>query len=140
MGAHQSSLETSASAESVWKIWSNTSSWGTWNPDVAGVDLDGPFAVGTTGLMRMKSGRQHRIHIEEIEPGQMFRLEAAAMPGHPFAFQCEVEPSGSGSRISQSVTVRGPLAALLSPMMGPSIAKGFGPILQALSKKAESGS
>ena len=137
MAEHKRSLETAASPEAVWRIWSDPTSWSDWNPSVGEVKLEGPFAVGASGMMHMRSGRQHQIRFERIEPGRAFELEATALPGHPFSFRCEVVPVGSGSRVSQSVTVRGPLAAILSPVVGEQVAKTFEPILRALAERAE---
>ncbi|MSQ24129.1 MAG: hypothetical protein EXR58_06215 [Chloroflexi bacterium] len=135
---HARSRDTTASPDTLWQIWSDPTTWGEWNPDVAQVKLDGPFAVGTSGEMFMTSGRHHKITIESIESGKQFALLATAIPGHPFLFRCEVAATGSGSRVTQGVTVRGPLAGLLSPMMGEKVAEGFVPILNALAKQAES--
>lgn len=138
MATHERSLETKASAETVWRIWSQPSTWAEWNPDVRAVNLDGPLEPGATGTMTTGRGT-HRITIEAVEPGRSFELVAAPMPGHPFAFRCAVVPlDAGGSRISQAITIRGPLAGLLSAMMGKQIAASFGPILSALAAKAES--
>jgi hypothetical protein len=74
-----------------------------------------------------------------VRPGRSFRLETAAVPLTRFAFLCEVLPAGDGaSRISQSVTMKGLLAPVFSPLMGERIAAGFEPILAGLKAAAES--
>jgi hypothetical protein len=135
--AHVRSRETTATPDQVWKLWSDPSTWPEWNPDVLSVSLDGPFAPGTTGQMRTRAGGQHRIRLDSVDPGRAFQLTAAAMPLSPFSFRCEVAPSGSGSRISQGVTINGPLAFLLSPIMGDKIADSFGRLLDGLARRAE---
>ncbi len=140
MAEYERSQETAASPEVVWRIWSDPLTWNEWNPDIARVALDKPLAVGTTGEMFMKSGKHHDIRFEAIQPGREFQLLATrTIPGHPFIFRCEVAPVGSGSRITQAVRITGPLAGILGPMMGDSVAKTFLPILAALAEKAESG-
>ena len=137
MAAHGESLGTQAPPEKVWRIWSDTSTWPAWNPDVEEVNLDGPFATGVAGTMRTRSGGQHRIVIADVEAGRSFLLESDGVPATRLLFKCEVVPSGAGSRISQSVTLKGPLAFALGPMLGGRIAQSFRPLLGGLAAAAE---
>jgi hypothetical protein len=54
-----------------------------------------------------------------------------------FTFTCDVEPDGTGSRISQSITFSGPLAFLFAPMLGKQLAEHFIPVLDGLAQAAE---
>jgi len=140
MSEHGQSLDTTASPDVLWTIWSKPETWPEWNPDVEEVKLDGPFAPGTTGTMRTKRGGSHPIRLEKVDQGRSFQLEAAAMPGAKFHFRCAIEPLASGGiRISQSINMTGGMAWLFSPMMGAKIAQSFPPILRGLASKAESG-
>ncbi len=138
MRSHQRSMETAASPQAIWRIWSDTSTWGEWNPNVSSMELEGPFATGTAGIMRTKAGRAHRMQLTSVEPGRSFVLETSVLPLTHFAFRCEVAPTGQGkSRISQSLTMSGPLAPVFSPMAGERIAESFVPLLAGLASKAE---
>ncbi len=137
MSADKRSLETKAAPETVWRVWSDTSTWGEWNPDVISVRLHGPFASGTTGTMTNK-GATHSIQLADVEPGRSFRLVTTPIPLTQFSFHCEIAPSGSGaSTISQSLTMSGPLAPIFSRLMGSRIADTFPALLRGLAAKAE---
>src|SRR5919201_6228105 len=128
MPAHVRARQSTASPQQIWTLWSDTSTWPRWNPDVLSATLDGPFASGTTGTMRTKAGGQHRIRLTLVEPGRRFHLETAPAPLSTFTFECEVAPGANGgSRISQGVAMRGPLGWLFSAMMGERIADSFRP-------------
>ena len=129
--------DTSATPDMVWTIWSDPATWPAWNPDVESITLDGPFAAGTRGRMRTRSGGQHEITLAEVQPGHAFQLETSVLPLTRFAFRCEVTPAAGGSRISQSLRMRGPLAALFAPLAGNRIAASFGPLLDGLARYAE---
>ena len=129
-------LDTSASPQRVWEIWSRPQSWADWNPDVRSASLDGPLAVGTTGTLVTKQGT-HRIRITTVEPERSFALEASPAPGMRMSFTCRVEPQPRGSRIGQSVDVGGPLGSLVGGPMVKQVAASFEPILAALKTKAE---
>lgn len=74
MSIHERSMETKAKPETVWRIWSDPSTWSQWNPDVVSARLDGPFASGATGTMTTKA-QTHKIQITNVEPGRSFHLE-----------------------------------------------------------------
>lgn len=137
MASYGESLETNARAERLWRIWSDTSTWPSWNPDVEAVELDRPLGEGAAGTMRTKSGGTHKIAIREVQPGRSFVLQSDGVPATKLLFKCEVAALTEGSRISQSVTLQGPLSFLFGPMMGGRIAQSFKPLLQGLASAAE---
>jgi Polyketide cyclase / dehydrase and lipid transport len=140
MATHERSLETEAAADRVWGIWSDTSTWTHWNPDVVAISLEGPFTAGTTGSMTTRAGGTHAIRLATVEPGRSFDLETSPIPLGRFTFHCQVTPRGErASRISQSVRIGGPLGPVYSAMMGSRIADGFEPLLQGLAAEAEGG-
>jgi uncharacterized protein YndB with AHSA1/START domain len=137
MPGHSRTLTTTASPETVWKIWSDPTTWGDWNPDVESCILDGPLANGASGTMRTKSGGQHAVTIESVVSGKSFTLVTQAIPLTRFAFTCSVGQNGDATTITQALTMRGALAAVFSPMMGSRIAESFEPILRGLKERAE---
>ncbi len=137
MATHSRSQQTRASAESVWRVWSDPSTWQTWNPNVQRMEMNGPFANGTRGVMHTPAGQHHQIQLANIRPGRSFDLETNVIPLTHFTFHCQVVPNGSGSTISQSLNVSGPLAFIFSPLAGDRIAASFEPLLKGLSDKAE---
>jgi uncharacterized protein YndB with AHSA1/START domain len=137
MADNQRSVETSASPAAVWKIWSDTSTWAQWNPDVQSMTLNGPFAAGTSGTMKTKQGTR-QVQLTEVVPGRSFRLETTVIPLTRFAFECQVVAGPAGkTTISQAIRVGGPLGGVVGGMMGPQIANTFPALLQGLARKAE---
>jgi hypothetical protein len=129
-------VETTASPQAAWKIWSDTSTWPEWNPDVQSMTLNGPFAAGTTGTMKTKQGTR-AIQLSEVVPGMSFRLETTVIPLTRFAFVCRVSPGAGGkTTLSQAIVVAGPLGGLVGGMMGKQIADTFPALLQGLARKA----
>jgi uncharacterized protein YndB with AHSA1/START domain len=137
MADNQRSVETSASPAAVWKVWSDTSTWAEWNPDVQSMTLNGPFAAGTSGTMKTKQGTR-QVQLTEVVPGRSFRLETTVIPLTRFAFECQVVAGPAGkTTISQAIRVGGPLGGVVGGMMAPQIANTFLPLLQGLARKAE---
>ena len=137
MASNERSMETTASPQAAWKLWSDTNTWPEWNPDVQSMTLNGPFAAGTTGTMKTKQGTR-AIQLTEVVPGTSFRLETTVIPLTRFAFECKVSPGPAGkTTLSQAIRVGGPLGGLVGGMMGKQIADTFPALLQGLARKAE---
>lgn len=137
MAEYGTSVETNASPEKVWKIWSDMSTWGDWNPNVSTMNWQGAFASGTNGIMNTRAGQHHKMKLVDAVPGRSFALETSVVPGTTFRFNCQVEGAGAMTRISQTVAVKGPLGPVLGGMLGPQVSKEFGTLLHNLARKAE---
>src|SRR5579859_59284 len=102
MTFREASLNTSASAADVWRVWSDVDTWPEWNPDMKESRLNGPLQVGTTGMINTRSGGRHDVVVTYVETGKSFELESTAMPMTRLAIRATVTPVASGSRISQA--------------------------------------
>jgi hypothetical protein len=137
MAEYGTSVETTASPDRVWKVWSDMSTWGDWNPNVSTMEWTGGFVQGSEGVMNTRAGQHHKMKLVEVQPGRSFVLETSVVPGTRFRFNCRVEPTGAKTRISQMVEVKGPLGPIMAPMMGPQVSKEFGTLLSNLARRAE---
>jgi uncharacterized protein YndB with AHSA1/START domain len=132
------SVETTASPEQVWRVWSDMSTWGEWNPNVSTMEWEGGFVSGSTGVMNTKSGQHHKMQLVDVEPGRNFALVTSVVPGTRFRFNCRIEPADAKTKVSQTVEVGGPLGPVMGGMLGPQVSKEFGLLLSNLARKAES--
>jgi hypothetical protein len=62
------SLDTAA-PDSLWRYWSNLTTWPQWNDGIEKIETDGPFAVGTTFTMTPPEGDPITLRLVEIVPG-----------------------------------------------------------------------
>ena len=131
------SVETSASPAKVWKIWSDMSTWGDWNPNVSTMDWQGGFVSGSTGVMNTRAGQHHKMQLVDVVPGRSFALLTSIGPGTKLRFNCRIEPGGAKTKVSQTVEVGGPLGPVMGGMMGPQVSREFGTLLANLAHTAE---
>jgi uncharacterized membrane protein len=51
MWTAEHSIETTAAAEAIWRLWADVPRWPDWIADIAHIEISGPFAAGSTILM-----------------------------------------------------------------------------------------
>src|SRR6266516_7617650 len=51
MWEYEYSHETRADAGALWRHWADMAGWSQWNDGIEAIDVEGPFAVGTTFTM-----------------------------------------------------------------------------------------
>jgi hypothetical protein len=87
--------------------------------------------------MKTKQGTR-QVVLSQVVPGRSFRLETTVIPLTRFYFDCQVASGTAGkTRLSQAITVGGPLGGVVGGMMGKQIADTFPALLQGLARKAE---
>ena len=136
MKTYGKSRSTTASPQRVWGIWHDPNNWNKWNTGIRECAMDGPLANGTTGWVVTNRGTKHRVTFSNVDDGRGFQLSMSGPPLTTFTFTCDIEAEGTGSRISQSITIFGPLAFLFAPM-GKQMANHFVPVLDGLAQAAE---
>src|SRR5437588_11720039 len=75
------SAETTASPDKVWRVWSDMSTWGEWNPNVSTMDWSGGFVSGSTGVMNTRAGQHHKMQLVDVQPGRSFAVRDGGGPG-----------------------------------------------------------
>jgi hypothetical protein len=106
----------------LWQVWSDVDSWHTWQSDLAYAKLEGPFAAGSTFLLKPKGGPRVRIGLCAVEPNRRFvdltRFPLAKMYGaHEFIARGDDEVE-----IRTSVSVEGVLGFLWRKLVGEGVA------------------
>ena len=135
---YEESIQTFASAEQVWKIWSRHETWPTWDDGVEWVKAEGPFAAGTTGVLKPKNGPAIQFEILHAEPLKGFQ-DRSFLPLTRLDFIHTFDESSHGkkARITHRIEMHGFLAPLFSRIIGKNIKAGLIPALRKLVLLAE---
>jgi Polyketide cyclase / dehydrase and lipid transport len=114
-----SSIEAEVAPAAVWeKAYRDADAWPRWNAELKSARLDGPLAQGAEARIVFRTGLRLRFRVVEFDAGRLFTDEAR-LPGARMGHRHLVEPSGAGSRLTNTIYIDGPLAGLWRRVLGP---------------------
>ena len=139
MWTYEHSIETSASATRIFAMFEDVGSWPEWNPGVERMELNGPFAAGTTGTMFMPGQDPLAFRLIWVAQGQGFEDETEIPDaGIVVRVRHSLEQlEDGGSRITYAAKIDGPAADAVGPGIGPAISADFPQVMTALAMRAE---
>ncbi|RJO79899.1 hypothetical protein D5S18_01110 [Nocardia panacis] len=101
--------------------WADMGTWHEWNLDTEWARLDGPFAEGSTGVLKPKGGPRTKFVITKLTDDEF--IDVSKLPGARLIFAHRVETAGEHTTVTVTVTMEGPLAFLWARILGGDIAK-----------------
>ncbi|WP_076263594.1 SRPBCC family protein [Intrasporangium flavum] len=97
--------------------WADCDTHPEWSTDLAWVRLDEPVRLGATGRLRPKGGPRSRFTVTELVPDRTF-ADTTHLAGARLTFRHHAEPAPTGSRVTVTVSVDGPLRGLWARVLG----------------------
>ncbi|HWA53768.1 MAG TPA: SRPBCC family protein [Solirubrobacterales bacterium] len=120
-----SRLEADVSPAAVWEsAYADAEAWPKWNAEIKRASLDGPLALGAKAKIAFNTGLRLRFEVVEFEPGRLFTDESR-LPGARMGHRHLVEPTATGSRLTNTIYIEGPLAPLWRRILGPAAARAL---------------
>jgi hypothetical protein len=120
-----SALEAGVTPASIWKkAYASADAWPKWNAEIKRASLDGPLALGASAKIVFGTGLRLRFGVVEFEDGRLFTDESR-LPGARMGHRHLVEPTGTGSRLTNTIYIEGPLAPVWRRIMGPAAARAL---------------
>jgi uncharacterized protein YndB with AHSA1/START domain len=109
---------TSASPSRVWDIYCDFSNWKEWDYGLSLYRPDGPFAAGTSGVLKPTEAPELPFELLHVEPGKCFVDRTPIGPEHAIIGRHELTPLAGGTQITHIVEIEGPNAEQLAQEMG----------------------
>ena len=128
---------TAGDRAAVWALWSDVSTWPSWDDGVEDVRIDGPFTAGTRGRLKPKGGPAVKFELARAEDGSGF-VDVTRLPLARMRFEHSLEdaPDGAGTLITHRVEITGPLTPLWSRVIGRGIERDLPSTLRSLAAQA----
>lgn len=132
-------ITSAAAPGAFFARWADMATWPEWNADTEWVRLDGPFATGSTGVLKPKGGPRTKFVIAELSDSEF--TDVSLLLGARLTFHHLVrETPGGGSDVQVAVTLAGPLARVWNLILGKGIKETLQRDLESLRAVAETAS
>ena len=129
-------VETTASAKTIWKIWEDVESWKSWDHEIAWSEKDGPFETNATGRLKPKSGPVTRFVLTEVVPFEKF-IDVANLPLTRLVFSHFLKTHKGKTNVTHRIEMFGGLSFLFAFVIGRSMKKNLPTSMLNLIAKAE---
>lgn len=119
-----STLEADVPPPVIWeRAYADAAAWPRWNAEIKRASLDGPLALGARAKIVFGTGLRLCFRVVEFEDGSLFTDEAR-LPGARMGHRHLLEPlPDGGSRLTNTIYIDGPLAAVWRRILGPAAAR-----------------
>jgi hypothetical protein len=127
---------TDGSRGDVWSLWSDVSTWPSWDAGVERVEIDGPFAAGSRGRLKPAGSPSVRYRLTSAVPESGFADETR-LPLARMVFEHELaDAPGGGTLITHRATISGPLTPLWRRVIGRGLARDLPDTVRSLAARA----
>lgn len=127
------SIHSTASPEAIWALFRDVPGWTRWNTGIESISLEGPFAAGTTFVMKPPGEEAFRSLLTAVLENECF-VDETRIGGLVITVAHRIEClDASRTRITYAVDAQGEGAG----EVGPAISADFPEVLASLAAAAE---
>ncbi|QYR22498.1 hypothetical protein KZ483_05860 [Paenibacillus sp. sptzw28] len=133
MWEFEHTITTMAKAETIWKLYSDISTWVEWDKGIVYASLEGPFTAGTRGQLQPEGQELLAFELTEVSPLNGFS-DVTDIPdaGIQIRFMHRLLETAEGTSVTHKVTIIGPNAEHLGPEFGAGMAEGIPDTMERL--------
>jgi hypothetical protein len=133
------SIDTPAAPASVWRLYSDVTTWPKWKAGIERLELGGlPFVTGTVGLLTPSGQFPMEFRIVEAIENEGYISETVLGDGIVLRMEHTLAPlPGGGTRITHRATVPRTALELFGMKFSPDLNSGMVATLEALSEEAQ---
>jgi hypothetical protein len=137
MWKFEHSVTTNAKAETIWRLYSDITTWVNWDHGIEQAKLFGEFEKGTKGLLQPEGQDDLEFQLTEVTPLKSFSDETI-IPGAGIIirFTHVLTPLDMGTEVMHQVTITGENAEKLGPQIGEGFMQGIPVTMETLVRTA----
>lgn len=136
MWSFEHTESTAATPEQIWAYYADPESAPSWDPLVAKIEINGPFATGTTGTNTSTTGQRVKFILSEVTPYSSY-TEVNPLPLAQLSWTHRITPTSTGCTFTHGVILSGPLSGLYALLLGRSFKQGMPVASRNLARRAE---
>jgi len=105
------SINCPVNKDFAWRFWTDVANWAKVDPAVESVEMEGPFASGTSGVTHIRGAAPAAWKLIDVKDGESANIEITA-PGAAIHFHWVFKESAAGNALlTQQVSLDGERAA-----------------------------
>jgi uncharacterized protein YndB with AHSA1/START domain len=133
MWEFEHAITTMAKVETIWKLYSDISTWVEWDKGIAHASLEGPFVAGTRGQLQPEGQDRLAFELTEVSPLHGFS-DVTDIPdaGIQIRFTHRLQQNAEGTSVTHRVIITGPNVEHLGPELGAGMAEGIPDTMERL--------
>lgn len=131
MWVHEYSSTTDVDRDRLWQVLADVAGWERWNDGVAGIELHGPVAVGSSFTMRMPDGSALQSTIAELEPGRVI-TDLTELDDIAVRVQHRLDAGEGPTTITYRIEVSGSVPEEVAEQVGNQVSADFPEVVDAL--------
>lgn len=140
-------VQTTASAKDVWRIWTDIERWPEWDSELASAELRGSFRLGAVGHLVSKQGVQSRFLISQLVDNThadarsytfTVQLPLCRLHVHRFFSYAQRSPAGKILCFTHEVSFRGVTSFFFGWLLGRQFRRVLPTVMQSVKALAES--
>jgi hypothetical protein len=135
MVSYEASEVAQAAPEDVWSAWVDVASWSE-SEYIESARLDREFQSGGVIESKAKGFPRSTLTITRVEPPRLW-VDESRSPGVHMTFEHVIEPGQAGTKLTERVLIRGPLARLVAVLMRRKLEALFAASVAHVARRAE---
>ncbi len=128
---------TTASPETVWELFADVPGRTRWDDELESAIIDGRFGLGARGRVKVKGQPERDWEIVECVRPQRYTDRFFLPLRGTMDWAHTITPTASGCEVTFDITVAGPTAPVLRPIMRAILARALPPTVDKLVAVAE---
>jgi hypothetical protein len=110
-------LQTTATPESIWAVWTDVKRWPSWDTELEEASLAGPFALGAQGILKSKGAPPSTFTISQLDMGRSYTF-TTKLPLAQLHVRRYLNDINSATLFTHEVSFSGSLAFVFARVLG----------------------
>jgi hypothetical protein len=132
----QHTLETTAPAADIWRIWTDVDRWPTWDIGLQQAALAGPFARSTRGTLVSDQGQKAKFIITAVDEGKSYTFRTQ-LPLGSLEITRSLTDENDTVQFTHVVRFRGLTGGLFARKLGKGYRKMLPEAMRRIKQQAE---
>ncbi len=131
------SILTTASPETIWKLWTDVKNWKSWDEAVQDSTITGDFKTDAEGMVTSEKGPKAKFTIASCTPNFSYTLDTKLLFAHLYVRRL-IGYHNNKSIITNEIWIEGPLSSFWWTIIGKKYLAMLPNIMDRFKKIAES--